>query len=407
MSDGVESIEAGHPIAGVELGVATAGLKSGDKPDLVVMRLAAGSQTAAVFTRNAFHAAPVELARGHLGQRQPRVLLINSGCANAGTGPVGREEAEATCQRAGRACAVATVEVLPFSTGLIGQPLSQRSPMATIEAAIDAAAASAAPGRWYEAARAITTTDTWPKVASRRVRLSGGWVMVTGMSKGSGMIRPDMATMLGFVATDASVGREHLETMLRQAVDASFHCITVDGDTSTNDAVTVSATGASEVGIESSTDDARLRAAVTGVCVELAQAIVRDAEGASRFVEVRVSGGRDVAECRQVAFAVAHSPLVKTALFGGDPNWGRILAAVGRSGLDELDVGQIDIRLGGLPVVTGGTVAADYDEPRAAASVGEPEIEMDIDLGRGDAETRVWTSDLSYEYVRINADYHT
>ncbi len=402
------SVQADYrPVQGVELAAAAAGLKSGNQLDIALVRLAAGSHTAAVFTRNTFTAAPIHVARRHLAHADARVLLINSGCANAATGAAGEADAEALCARAGRACGVSAEAVVPFSTGVIGQRLSDRSPIDRIESAIDACAEGLAPGRWLETARAILTTDTRGKMASREVALSGGVVTVTGMAKGSGMIRPDMATMLGFVATDAAVAPDTLDGMLREAVDQSFHCITVDGDTSTNDAVTLSATGASGVAAQTPADVAALQEAVTAVCVTLAQAIVADAEGATRFVEVAVEGGRDVGECRDVAFTIAHSPLVKTALFGGDPNWGRILAAVGRAPVADLDGTGVDIDLGAMPVVRGGSPVPDFDEPRAAEIVSEPAIRVHIGLGRGEAGARVWTSDLSYDYVRINADYHT
>lgn len=410
MSDGGPGTGAAlelQPVAGVELAATTVGLKASGRPDLALVRLAEGSHTAAVFTRNAFRAAPVLIARAHLAVTEPRVLLVNSGCANAGTGAAGEADARATCARAGAACGVPAEAVLPFSTGVIGARLGQRVPLARLLEGIDACAGALAGGGWAAAAEAILTTDTVAKGASRRVRLAGGEVTVTGIAKGSGMIRPDMATLLAFVATDAAVGREPLEAMLRAAVGASFHCITVDGDTSTNDAVTLSATGASGVAATAAADLELLAGAVTAVCTELAQGIVRDAEGATRFVEIRVEGGRDVDECRGVALAVAHSPLVKTALAGGDPNWGRILAAVGRAPVDGLDVDGVDIALGDVELVAGGQPVDGYDEARAAAAVQGPEVAIRIALGRGEAAARVWTSDLTCDYVRINADYRT
>lgn len=390
-------------VAGVDLAAATAGLKASGRSDVALVRLAAGTQTAAVFTRNAFCAAPVRLARSHLAAAGARLLLINSGCANAGTGTAGEADALAACERAAGALALDPRSVLPFSTGVIGQRLALKR----LYAGIDRAATQLAGDGWQAAAEAIRTTDTVPKTASRRVALSGGTITVTGMAKGSGMIRPDMATMLGFVATDAALDASEVDGLLREAVDRSFHCITVDGDTSTNDAVTLSATGASGVPLGDSADREHLDEAITAVCIELAQAIVRDAEGATRFAEIAVAGGRDEDECRRVAFTVAHSPLVKTALFGGDPNWGRILAAIGRAGVGDLDIAGVDIALGDLPVVAGGQPRADYDEARAAQIMGEDDVRIAIALGRGSASARVWTSDLSYEYVRINADYRT
>ncbi len=396
-----------RPVQGVELAAASAGLKSGGQLDVALLRLSPGSRTAAVFTRNAFTAAPIHVARRHLARGEARALLVNAGCANAATGAAGEDDAEATCAAAGRACGVEAEAVLPFSTGVIGQRLVDRAPMTAIEAAIASCGKGLAPGRWLEAARAIMTTDTWPKVASREVSLSQGTVNVTGMAKGSGMIRPDMATMLGFVATDAVVDSVEVDRMLRDAVDASFHCITVDGDTSTNDAVTFTATGATGVTPDGEADRGALDEAVRGVCVDLAQAIVRDAEGATRFIEVSVEQGRGVDESRAVALTVAHSPLVKTALFGGDPNWGRILAAVGRADVPALDGTGVDIDLGTMPVVESGQPVPGFDEARAAAIVAEPSVRITIRLGRGEANAHMWTSDLSYDYVHINADYHT
>ncbi len=390
-------------VAGVELAAATAGLKASGKPDVALVRLAPDTRTAALFTRNAFCAAPVRLARARLAERAPRLLLINSGCANAATGKAGEADAVATCERAAAACGVEAEAVLPFSTGVIGKRLA----LEPFCAGIEAAAGQLSPTAWNAAAKAILTTDTVIKTASRSLTLADGPITVTGMAKGSGMIRPDMATMLAFVATDAVLDQAQLDACLHAAVDRSFHCITVDGDTSTNDAVTLSATGASGAAPADDSERARLDEAITGVCIELAQAIVRDGEGATRFAEIAVTGGRDEAECREVAFTVAHSPLVKTALFGGDPNWGRILAAVGRSGLPDLDVGGVDIALGDEAVVERGQPRSDYSEERAAAIMQAPEVRIGIGLGRGNAAAHVWTSDLSYGYVRINADYRT
>lgn len=397
--------DTGEPlaIAGVDLAAATAGLKASGRPDVALIRLAPGTRTAAVFTRNAFCAAPVHVARAHLASGDPRLLLINSGCANAGTGAAGEADALAACERAAAACGIDASAVLPFSTGVIGQ----RLPLDRLYQGIDSAAASFSDRAWEAAAEAILTTDTVTKTATRAVSLTAGTVTVTGMAKGSGMIRPDMATMLGFIATDAALEAPELDSSLRAAVERSFHSITVDGDTSTNDAVTLSATGASGVAPASEEDRESLDEAIAAVCIDLAQAIVRDAEGATRFAEIAVAGGRDEAECRTVAFTVAHSPLVKTALCGGDPNWGRILAAIGRAGVPDLDVAGVDIALGDLRVVEGGQPRPDYDEARAAAIMQEADVRIAIALHRGDADCRVWTSDLSYDYVRINADYRT
>lgn len=391
------------PVAGVELAAAKAGIKPSGAPDVALVRLAEGSRTAALFTRNAFRAAPVKVARAHLDAVPARLLLINSGCANAGTGAAGERDALEACRHAGGTLGVDAESVLPFSTGVIGQ----RLPMDRLRAGIVECARQLRPEGWSAVAAAIMTTDTRPKACSRRVELGGGAVTVTGVAKGAGMIRPDMATMLAFLATDADVSRESLDAMLRAAADDSFHSITVDGDTSTNDAVTLSATGAGGVRADTAADLEILGGAVRAVCMELAQAIVRDAEGATRLIEISVDGGTDRAECRTVAFTVAHSPLVKTAVFGGDPNWGRILAAVGRAPLDGLDVGRIDISLGDVALVRQGEPVPGYDESRAAAAMSGAAVRIAIGLGRGDAAATVWTSDLSCDYVRINADYRT
>ncbi len=404
MSGGVTAGETGFaPVAGVELAAAKAGIKASGSPDVALIRLAESSCTAALFTRNAFRAAPVTVARTHLDLAPARVLLINSGCANAGTGATGERDALDSCRHAGTVLGVDAEAVLPFSTGVIGQ----RLPMERLRAGVDECAGKLSPDGWAAAATAIMTTDTRPKGCSRVVELAGGRVTITGIAKGSGMIRPDMATMLAFIATDAAVRTESLATMLRAAADDSFHSITVDGDTSTNDAVTLSATGAGGVRADSAADLDVLAAAVRSLCIELAQALVRDAEGATRLIEVAVSGGTDRDECRSVAFTVAHSPLVKTAVFGGDPNWGRILAAVGRAPLPGLDIAGIDICLGDVPLVRRGEPVPDLDEAGAAAAMAGTEVRIAVGLGRGDAATTVWTSDLSCDYVRINADYRT
>lgn len=394
---------AAAPVAGVELAATRAGIKASGRPDVALLRLAEGSRTAAVFTRNAFRAAPVTVAAAHLAARPARLLLVNAGCANAGTGAAGERDARASCRHAAAALGLEPEAVLPFSTGVIGQ----RLPLERLCAGIDACAADLRADAWAEAAAAIMTTDTRPKTASRRVQLARGPVTVSGIAKGSGMIRPDMATMLAFLATDAAVAADALDGLLRDAVDRSFHCITVDGDTSTNDAVTLSATGASGVRADSAADLAALGEAVSALCLQLARAVVRDAEGATRLIEIAVSGGADRAESRAVAFTVAHSPLVKTAVHGGDPNWGRVLAAVGRAPVAGLDVVGVDIGLGDIALVRGGEPVPGYDEARAAAAMARPEVRFTIDLGRGEAAATVWTSDLSCDYVRINADYRT
>ena len=402
-SEGGELAAGDVAVAGVALGAACAGLKPSGRPDIAVLHLDAGTCTAALFTRNAFCAAPVHVARAHLQQGEPGFLLINSGCANAGTGDAGEADARAACAHLAEIAGVDAAAVLPFSTGVIGP----RLPLDKLHGGIDACMADLAADHWPAAAEAIMTTDTRRKLATRSVRLADGEVRITGMAKGAGMVRPDMATLLAFVATDAAIGREDLDRLLRRAVDRSLHCITIDGDTSTNDAVTLSATGASGVGLTAGGDEAAFAAALDELFVDLATGIIRDAEGATHLIEICVTGGEDVQACREVAFTVAHSPLVKTAVFGGDPNWGRILAAVGRAPINNLDVAGVDIRLGDIELVAGGQPVAGYDEERAAAVMAQDHVVITIGLGRGEAAATVWTSDLSHDYVRINADYRT
>lgn len=391
------------PVAGVRLGVAEAAIKKPGRKDLLLIALAPGTTVAGMFTRNAFCAAPVTVCRETLAAgRTIRGLLINSGCANAGTGAAGlraaRETAAAAAQLLGGA-------VLPFSTGVIGAAL----PVSRIIGALPAAQQALDEDAWLPAAKAIMTTDTVAKGASRQIEVDGHRVTVTGIAKGAGMIRPDMATMLAFIATDAALSAAASDYCLRAAVDASFNCITVDGDTSTNDAAVLCASGAAgHTTVD--LDDPRLpaiAAAIAEVCLHLAQAIVRDGEGATRFIAIEVSGARDRSEARQVADAVAHSPLVKTACFAGDANWGRILAAVGRSGVEALDLSAVDIRIDDVALIAGGEPHPDYTEARGAAVFAQPEYRIGISLGRGSAGVTVWTCDLSYDYVRINAEYRS
>ena len=391
-------------VAGVRLGTARAGIKYPDRRDLVVVELAAETQAAAVFTRNAFCAAPVTVARTHLVAASPRYLVINTGNANAGTGRQGLADAEASCRSLAERTGCRSEEVLPFSTGVIGEPL----PLFRLVTGLPEALATLRPDGWAEAAAGIMTTDTRPKWASRRLTLAGREVTITGIAKGAGMIRPDMATMLAFVATDAAVDPALLREILHEAVADSFNAITVDGDTSTNDACLLLATGRSGASVPATGGDrACFATAVSEVCVDLAQAIVRDGEGATKFITVRVEGGRDAAECRQVAYTIAHSPLVKTAFFAADPNWGRILAAVGRSGLDVLDLERITIHLDEVCIVRDGGRAPDYTEEQGQRVMARPEIAIRVELGRGGAAARIWTTDLSFDYVRINAEYRT
>ncbi|MGQ9687011.1 MAG: bifunctional glutamate N-acetyltransferase/amino-acid acetyltransferase ArgJ [Thiobacillaceae bacterium] len=395
------------PVPGVELGTASAGIKKPGRKDVLVMRIAKESEVVGVFTQNRFCAAPVTVAREHLNAESGvRALLVNTGNANAGTGAEGIARARATCAALAGLLDASALQVLPFSTGVILEPL----PHEKIIAALPAAVADLKPDNWAAAAEAIMTTDTVPKAASRSVRLDGVDFAITGIAKGSGMIHPNMATMLAFVATDAPVSCEALEAILREAVNRSFNCITVDGDTSTNDACILIATGATAAPVIEDDGDPRfapLSAAVTEVMSELAQAIVRDGEGATKFITVRVEGGRDEAECRRVAYAVARSPLVKTAFFASDPNLGRILAAIGYAGIDDLDVAQVRLHLNDVLVAEQGGRAATYREEDGRRVMAGQDILVRIDLGRGQAQSTVWTCDLSYDYVRINAEYRT
>ena len=393
-------------VAGVKLGVARAGIKKVDHDDLVVIALAPGTRTSALFTKNAFRAAPVQLAETHLevAETQPRYLLINTGNANAGTGETGIQSASQCCEALARLTDTDAGVVLPFSTGVIGEPLSAEQ----IGAALPAALHDLRDAGWERAAGAILTTDTRAKLRSAAVELDGQCCTITGIAKGAGMICPNMATMLAFVATDAAIEAPLLNEMLLAAVKASFNRITVDGDTSTNDAVTLSATGQSGVEITAGSEQAEHFAqALTSLMIELAQDIVRDGEGASKFVEIRVTGGESEAACDQVARTVAHSPLVKTALFASDPNWGRILAAIGRAGLEDLDTDAVSIHLNGALIAEQGARAASYTEAKGQEAMAAGDLVIDISLDRGDAESVIWTTDLSYDYVRINAEYRT
>ncbi len=393
-------------IAGIRVGTVSAGIRKPGRRDLVVFELAEGAATAAVFTRNQFCAAPVQVARRHLAAAAPRYLVINTGNANAGTGARGVEDALAVCCELARLTGVTTEQILPFSTGVIGEPLPVRVILPALPGALQQLAADG----WTAAASGIMTTDTRPKGACRRVQLDGVSVQVSGISKGAGMIRPDMATMLAYVATDARVEPALLQSLLTQAAERSFNRITIDGDTSTNDACVLVATGSADMPCISDAADARYAAlaeAVMAVCVELAQAIVRDGEGATKFVSVDVSGGRDEAECLRVAYTIAESPLVKTALFASDPNWGRLLAAIGRAGLDDLDVEQVRVLINDTLIAEGGCRALGYHEAQGVAAMAPEDIVIRVDLGRGSARDCVWTTDLSHDYVSINADYRS
>jgi len=395
-----------HPVAGIRLGTAAAGIRKPNRRDLVVIECTSGTITAAVFTRNRFCAAPVMLAREHLAQAAPRALLINTGYANAGTGELGRQDALACCQGLAERFDCTPAEVLPFSTGVIGE----RIPVERILAGLPVCISNLQETGWTDAAHGIMTTDTQPKGVSQRVTLGSHTLTVTGIAKGAGMIRPNMATMLAFVATDARATREVLQHCVSAAAEQSFNRITVDGDTSTNDACVLLATGKTQAPAITTTDDAAykvLKNAVTDIFTELAQAIVRDAEGATKFITVEVLQGSSEAECLEVAYTIAHSPLVKTAFFASDPNWGRILAAIGRADVSSLDVQAVSVHLNEVCVLKNGAVAPDYTEAKGSAVMREPEIRLQVELGMGPHMARIWTSDLSHEYVRINAEYRT
>ena len=396
-----------HPIPGVRLGTTMAGIRKANRRDLTVVLLDEGASVAGVFTSNRFCAAPVQLCRSHLASGlAPRAILINTGNANAGTGEDGLARARSTCVALARLTGILPEQVLPFSTGVIMESL----PADRIEAGLPAAVADADASHWAAAAEAIMTTDTVPKAASARVQLGGKTVTITGISKGAGMIRPNMATMLGFIATDAAIEPSLLQELVRDAADESFNRITIDGDTSTNDSFVLIAThraGHAPVTDLQSADGIVLRNAVVEVALRLAQAIVRDGEGATKFISVVVEGGKTEAECRKVAYAVAQSPLVKTAFFASDPNLGRILAAVGYAGIDDLDQSAIDLFLDAVHVARHGGRHPDYREEDGQRVMKQSEITVRIDLHRGAASTTVWTCDLSYDYVKINADYRS
>ncbi len=405
MAVGPGTLPEFFPVAGVKLGIASAGIKKPGRKDVVVFELAPGSRVAGIFTQNQFCAAPVTVSRQHLARTAPRYLLINTGNANAGTGEQGMRDATACCQALADNAGVRADEVLPFSTGVIGEPL----PVGKIVGALPEVLASTAENRWAEAASGIMTTDTRPKGASCQVELNGHTVTISGISKGAGMIRPNMATMLGFIATDARIAPDVLQTLASELGEKSFNRITIDGDTSTNDACMLMASG-QYGGPEITADSpelATLREALQQVYLDLAHAIVRDGEGATKFVTIDVSGAASQQEALDVAYTVAHSPLVKTALFASDPNWGRILAAVGRAGVPGLDLNALEIFLGDVCLVREGGRAADYSEERGQAVMDREEITIAIDLKRGDIRETVWTCDFSHDYVTINAEYRT
>ncbi len=402
MAVGPEQFPPMHGVAGVRLGTASAGIKTPGRRDLVVMALAPQSTVAGVFTRNGFCAAPVQVAKEHLATEATRYLLINTGNANAGTGAEGIANARRTCAALAQLQGVSAPAVLPFSTGVIGEQL----PVERILSALPDACEALAEDGWRGAALGIMTTDTRPKGASTSVVIDGEPVTVTGIAKGAGMIRPDMATMLGFIATDVQVPQPLLQQVLERAVAKSFNRITIDGDTSTNDALMLLATGQGAVRIDTH-NLAAFEQAVEDVCVQLAQAIVRDGEGATKFVTVTVEGGATSAESLAIAYTIAESPLVKTALFASDPNWGRILAAIGRAGVADLDVGRVRVWLDDVLIAELGGRAASYTEAAGQAVMDREEITIKVELQRGACAETVWTCDLSHEYVRINAEYRS
>ncbi|WP_153099330.1 bifunctional glutamate N-acetyltransferase/amino-acid acetyltransferase ArgJ [Paraburkholderia hayleyella] len=400
-----------HPVNGVTLGWAEANIRKPNRKDVLVISLDEGATVAGVFTSNRFCAAPVTLCRAHLQQMRLsgkgiRALVVNTGNANAGTGEPGMRHAQQTCEELARLAGIAPEQVLPFSTGVILEPL----PVERLKAGLPAALANRQAAHWYEAAQAIMTTDTLPKAASRQMQIDGYTVTLTGISKGAGMIRPNMATMLGFLAFDAAVSQPVMDELVKHVADRSFNCITIDGDTSTNDSFMLIASGKSHLPAITSTDTpayAALCDAVTELAQTLAQLIVRDGEGATKFITVKVEGGKDLAECRQIAYAIGHSPLVKTAFYASDPNLGRILAAIGYAGITDLEVDKIDLYLDDVLVAQAGGRYPAYREEDGQRVMQQSEITIRVVLGRGSAHATIWTCDLSHDYVSINADYRS
>lgn len=398
------------PVAGVRLGVTEAGVRKANRKDLTLIELAPGARVAGVFTQNRFCAAPVQVCKTHLPAGNIRALVINTGVANAGTGEPGLAAANATCAAVARELGIQAEQVLPFSTGVILEPL----PVARLVAGLPAAKAALKSDGWFDAAHGIMTTDTVAKATSRQVQIGGKTVTLTGISKGAGMIKPNMATMLGFLATDADVAQPVLDALLKEVADLSFNSITVDGDTSTNDSYILVATGQAGntcIADSASADYAAFRAAVLEVSIWLAQAIVRDGEGATKFITLQIEGGKDREECRKVGYAIGHSPLVKTAFFASDPNLGRILAAIGYAGIGDLDVSRLRVWLASngeeVLVAEKGGRAESYREEAGARVMAAAEITVRVDLERGDAAATLWSCDFSYDYVKINADYRS
>ena len=395
-----------HVVKGVKIGSTEAYVRYQNRRDLVIFEFAEGSNVAGVFTQNAFCAAPVHVSKAHLQLANPRYLVINTGNANAGTGKIGMANAEATCAKLAELAGVSKTEILPFSTGVIGEQL----PLARLLTGLQPALNTLKDDAWLDAATGIMTTDTLPKGASEQFELDGILYTMTGISKGAGMIRPNMATMLGYVATNVPISRELVQQLLKTTVNVSFNRITIDGDTSTNDSCIFVATGQAGGTEITSVDDARytvVLGVLTRVMKRLAQLIVRDGEGATKFMTVAVEGGADTQECCDIAYSIAHSPLVKTAFFASDPNWGRILAAIGYAGVTNLDVEKIQVWLDDVQICKDGGAAADYTEEAGARVMSQAEITIRVDLGRGQAKDTVYTCDLSYDYVKINADYRS
>jgi glutamate N-acetyltransferase/amino-acid N-acetyltransferase len=393
-------------VNGIELGFAEAGIKKPNRKDLLVMKLAEGATVAGVFTKNRFCAAPVQVCKANLAAGKPiRALVVNTGNANAGTGEPGLANAQRTCAEVARLLGCDAQQVLPFSTGVILEPL----PVEKVVAGLPAAIANLRQDNWFNAAEAIMTTDTQPKAASRTVTIGGHAVTMTGISTGAGMIKPNMATMLGYLAFDAKVAQPVLDELVRHAADHSFNSITIDGDTSTNDSFILMATGAGSLEVNSvdSAEYAALRDAVTDISRNLAQQIIRDGEGATKFMTITVEQGRDVDECRKIAYSIAHSPLVKTAFFASDPNLGRILAAIGYAGVDDLDVTKLNLYLDDVLVAKAGGRNPGYKEEDGQRVMKQSEITVRVELARGAANATVWTCDLSHDYVSINADYRS
>lgn len=392
------------PVAGIRLGVACAGIKKENHQDLVLIEIAENSQTAAVFTQNAFCAAPVVISKKHLTNSQPRYLLVNTGNANAGTGEQGINDSLACCDMVAEVASVTSSEVLPFSTGVIGEYL----PMDKFPKGIKTAFDNLSEDNWENAANGILTTDTVVKAFTRTLSINNQNITISGIAKGSGMIRPDMATMLAYIATDAKIEQQLLQSCLFDAVNHSFNRITVDGDTSTNDSAILMATGQSGVELVQNSDElTQFQQVLTEICEELAKEMIRDGEGATKLISLSVTGCKDEQEAKDVAYTVAHSPLVKTAFFACDPNWGRILAAVGRAGVTDFDLRKVNIALDDVYIVRNGGKANDYTEEKGQAIMDKSDITIHIDLGRGDEKIKVWTCDFSYDYVRINAEYRT